>query len=57
MDHIPNEILSHILSYLLTDRQKHRLHEDSIDDILPVRLVCRLWNDLATKHLFRTFTL
>ncbi|KAF5722086.1 hypothetical protein FMUND_3178 [Fusarium mundagurra] len=38
MDHIPNEILSHILSYLLTDRQKQRLHPDRIDHILPVRL-------------------
>ncbi|KAF5614978.1 uncharacterized protein FTJAE_13511 [Fusarium tjaetaba] len=35
MDHIPNEILSHILSYLLTDRGKHRLREDSIRHVLP----------------------
>ncbi|RBA16032.1 hypothetical protein FPRO05_11882 [Fusarium proliferatum] len=38
MDHIPNEILSHILSYLLTDREKHRLRGDSICHVLPVRL-------------------
>lgn len=57
MDHIPNEILSHILSYLLTDREKHRLRGDSICHVLPVRLVCQRWNDLATEHLFRTVTL
>ncbi|KAF5564815.1 hypothetical protein FPHYL_4542 [Fusarium phyllophilum] len=38
MDHIPNEILSHIFSHLLTDREKQRLHQDRIDCILPVRL-------------------
>ncbi|KAG5750682.1 hypothetical protein H9Q72_006745 [Fusarium xylarioides] len=38
MDLIPNEILSHILSYLLTDREKHRLREDSIRHVLPIRL-------------------
>lgn len=48
MDHIPNEILSHIFSYLLTEREKHRLRDDWIDHILPVRLVCHRWNDLAT---------
>ncbi|EWY87301.1 hypothetical protein FOYG_11519 [Fusarium oxysporum NRRL 32931] len=47
MDHIPNEILSHIFSYLLTEREKHRLRDDWIDHILPVRLVCHRWNDLA----------
>ncbi|KAG4283082.1 hypothetical protein FPRO06_09755 [Fusarium proliferatum] len=51
MDHIPNEILSHILSYLLTDRQKHRLHEDSIDDILPVRLQ----SDHTIEHDFTSW--
>ncbi|KAF5664850.1 hypothetical protein FDENT_12774 [Fusarium denticulatum] len=35
MDHIPNEILSHIFSYLLTDKEKHRLREDSIRHVLP----------------------
>ncbi|KAJ9417671.1 hypothetical protein QL093DRAFT_2416719 [Fusarium oxysporum] len=57
MDHLPNEILSHIFSYLLTEREKHRLRDDWIDHILPVRLVCHRWNDLGTAHLFRTVTL
>ncbi|RKL25447.1 hypothetical protein BFJ68_g87 [Fusarium oxysporum] len=56
MDHLPNETLSHIFSYLLTEREKHRLRDDWIDHILPVRLVCHRWNDLATAHLFRTVT-
>ncbi|KAG7411128.1 hypothetical protein Forpe1208_v009911 [Fusarium oxysporum f. sp. rapae] len=38
MDHLPNEILSHIFSYLLNEREKHRLRDDWIDQILPVRL-------------------
>ncbi|KAF5990060.1 hypothetical protein FBULB1_291 [Fusarium bulbicola] len=57
MDHVPNEILGHILSFLLTEKERHRLHDDTIDHILPVRLVCRRWNYLAIKHLFRTITL
>ncbi|KAF4948635.1 hypothetical protein FGADI_9539 [Fusarium gaditjirri] len=38
MDRIPNEVLSHILSYLLPGREKHRLPRDRIDHVLPVRL-------------------
>ncbi|KAF5644573.1 hypothetical protein F52700_2576 [Fusarium sp. NRRL 52700] len=39
MVHFPNEILSHIFSYLLTEREKHRLHDDTIGDSLDVRLL------------------
>ncbi|KAM0319239.1 hypothetical protein ACHAPQ_010405 [Fusarium lateritium] len=54
---LPNEVLSHIFSFILTDKQKHRLEEDWLLDTWLIRLVCRHWNDLATKHLFRTLTL
>ncbi|KAF4438663.1 f-box protein [Fusarium austroafricanum] len=56
---IPNEVLSHIFSFLLTGEQKHRICNEWswIIDILPVRLVCRLWNDLAALHLFQTVPL
>ncbi|KAF7558107.1 hypothetical protein G7Z17_g85 [Cylindrodendrum hubeiense] len=57
LNNLPNEVLSNIFSHLLTDLQKHRLHNDFIVDIWPVRLVCRKWNDLATKQLFQTLTL
>ncbi|KAF5590331.1 hypothetical protein FPANT_6045 [Fusarium pseudoanthophilum] len=61
MDHIPNEILSHILSYLLTDREKHRLHQDRIDHVLPVRLQSaktiekdfRSWHQLLKNESIR----
>jgi hypothetical protein len=54
---LPNEVLSHIFSFILTDRQKHNLQEDWLIDTWSVRLVCRQWNDLATKHLFHTLAL
>ncbi|CAJ0541359.1 Ff.00g080110.m01.CDS01 [Fusarium sp. VM40] len=54
---LPNEVLSHIFSFILTDKQKHHLSEDWLIDTWSVRLVCRQWNDLATKHLFHTLTL
>ncbi|KAF4950600.1 hypothetical protein FSARC_13135 [Fusarium sarcochroum] len=54
---IPNEVLSTIFSYLMTDLQKRRLHHDSVTDIWPVRLVCRRWNDLATQQLFQMLPL
>ncbi|QGI83996.1 uncharacterized protein FFB20_07449 [Fusarium fujikuroi] len=51
MDHIPNEILSHILSYLLTDREKRRLRKDSICHVLPVRLSeDTIEDDFASWH-------
>ncbi|KAM0234693.1 hypothetical protein ACHAP5_009963 [Fusarium lateritium] len=54
---LPNEVLSNIFSFILTDKQKLKLQEDWLLDTLSIRLVCRHWNDLATKHLFRTLTL
>ncbi|KAF5661641.1 hypothetical protein FCIRC_11761 [Fusarium circinatum] len=38
MDRFPDEVLSHIFSYLLTEREKHRLHDDTIEHALDVRL-------------------
>ncbi|UZP40643.1 hypothetical protein NXS19_008459 [Fusarium pseudograminearum] len=53
----PNEVLSKIFSHLLTDNEKHCLDSQHLGDITKVRLVCRLWNELASKHLFRTIAL
>ncbi|RSL89579.1 hypothetical protein CEP51_001126 [Fusarium floridanum] len=57
LNHFPDEVLSTIFSHLTTKAQKHRLHDDFIVDIWPVRLVCRRWNVLATPQLFQTLTL
>lgn len=57
LNHFPDEVLSNIFSHLTTKAQKHRLHNDFIVDIWPVRLVCRRWNVLATPQLFQTLTL
>ncbi|RSL52991.1 hypothetical protein CEP54_010619 [Fusarium duplospermum] len=57
LNHFPDGVLSNIFSHLITKAQKHRLHDDFIVDIWPVRLVCRRWNVLATPQLFQTLTL
>ncbi|RSL74559.1 hypothetical protein CEP53_000149 [Fusarium sp. AF-6] len=57
LNYFPDEVLSTIFSHLTTKAQKHRLHDDFIVDIWPVRLVCRRWNVLATPQLFQTLTL
>ncbi|WXC65035.1 hypothetical protein SNK03_010843 [Fusarium graminearum] len=54
---LPNEVWSKIFSHLLTEHEKHRLEIHHFGDITNARLVCRLWNDLATKQLFRTLSL
>ncbi|KAF4439274.1 hypothetical protein FACUT_4211 [Fusarium acutatum] len=58
MDHIPNEILSHILSYLLTDSEKHRLRDDRIDHILPSKNTIEddfgSWHQLLETDSIRT---
>ncbi|GKU05065.1 f-box protein [Fusarium langsethiae] len=54
---LPNEILSHIISRIPTDNEYHRLHTASLRHLAQVRLVCRLWNEIATKHMFHTVTL
>ncbi|KAI8711473.1 F-box domain-containing protein [Fusarium sp. LHS14.1] len=57
LNHFPDEVLSNVFNHLTTRAQKHRLHDDFIVDIWPVRLVCRRWNVLATPQLFQTLTL
>ncbi|EKJ75767.1 hypothetical protein FPSE_03947 [Fusarium pseudograminearum CS3096] len=54
---LPNEVLSTIFGHLMTENEKHCLGFQHLGDITKVRLVCRLWNDLASKHLFRTLAL
>ncbi|KAM0431376.1 hypothetical protein ACHAPT_005353 [Fusarium lateritium] len=53
----PNEVLSNIFGHLTTRAQKHRLHNDHLTEIWPIRLVCRRWNAIATNQLFKTLTL
>ncbi|KAF5657052.1 hypothetical protein FHETE_10635 [Fusarium heterosporum] len=54
---LPNEVLSHVFSYVLDEWQKLHYGNDFFPDLWRVRLVCRRWNDLATKHFFHTVTL
>jgi hypothetical protein len=53
----PNELLSEVLSYLVTPKQKSRLGNDWLHDIAQARLVCRRWNQVASKHLLSTLVL
>ncbi|KAH7183560.1 uncharacterized protein B0J16DRAFT_307880 [Fusarium flagelliforme] len=49
MEKVPNEVLDLILSHLTSHRKN--------DDLYQARLVARRWNQLATKHIFRTIIL
>ncbi|KNG86960.1 hypothetical protein ANOM_004188 [Aspergillus nomiae NRRL 13137] len=57
LGNLPREILSLIIG-LLIDRKGPFLDEcDNLQHICNARLVCRLWNTLATAHVFHTVTL
>ncbi|RGP75151.1 hypothetical protein FLONG3_5835 [Fusarium longipes] len=53
----PNELLGEIFSHLLEEDERDRREEYSLVQFIDVRLVCRLWNQLATKYIFDTVLL
>ncbi|KAK4182913.1 hypothetical protein QBC35DRAFT_509084 [Podospora australis] len=57
---IPTEVLSLILGYLLVpegEQHAKRGTTQDFQDLRAARLVCQQWNQLASRHMFRTLAL
>ncbi|KAH6971331.1 hypothetical protein EDB80DRAFT_867654 [Ilyonectria destructans] len=59
LSHLPPEILSQILAYLVEPSDFPEAPEipDFVLDLCAARLVCGKWNGLGTTHLYRTLAL